>query len=157
LEQSFQREELIKQAQESAYGRQGAALLDLLGNLMRAGVLRTRLIMADDWLSDPTAFSDVFGEMIRFLKEFPRPHGVPAEEIPTPGDRADYLTLIYANVNDVGYGSSTWASTIAASLGPQVAERFIKKRAATLAARRVEQGDPPRMAAGASPNRRADP
>jgi hypothetical protein len=106
------------------YGPQGARVLHLIGQLMRAGVINSRTVLEGDWLSDPVAVGDAFGEMIRFLTVFPRPPGVAAGELATPQERADRLICQLGTVDDIGYGP--WAASVRDDLGPEVAKRLIE-------------------------------
>jgi hypothetical protein len=119
LARSFHNQAALQEALENAYGAQGAALLMLLGRIIRSAPGGYKLSVEADWLSDINAF-DRAATGIVFALEALRPLGdpLPAERSLSQNMAARLLTMF------VETPRQSWVATLLVGFGEAVAQRL---------------------------------
>jgi hypothetical protein len=125
LERSIHSVEALADASRMAYGPQGAALLRIIGDLMRHEVFRAGLRMESDWLSNPAVFDRTSASIALVLKAL-RPLGEPGSAA-KPRESAAGNLLFELGDEDTRQPNARWASSLRAELGPS-ADRIIEWR-----------------------------
>ena len=133
LEQSFDDEDRVLHFRPVIYGRQLAAVLEILGRVMRdagrhVGFARTHTVEgAEGWMDDPGAFDQALKGALQILEAL-RPPGEPT--LPEawgiagpPGEEfANYVLMALRNPDPKGE-IDHWASSLRPALGT-VADRI---------------------------------
>jgi hypothetical protein len=119
LERSFHTQGGLQEALETAYGPQGAALLTILGRLIRGAPGAHGLPIEADWLSDPNSFDHV-SNSVRVALDALRP---PGEIRPEGRARSENMAvrLLMLLVERTG---QSWVTSVLKGLGQPASQRF---------------------------------
>jgi len=146
LEQSFRDQDILSEAMDLAYGREGAAILAMIGETIRAiGFWAPHIALMDKrrtdrWLDNPFLFDEIVGALNRIFIQL-RPEG----ETSPPKPLADTLSAIGQRnaramltiiadpaVSGAALAKSGWAERIRARLGEPTLKRLLAPGGATI-------------------------
>jgi hypothetical protein len=124
LEQSFRPARFRAEILETAFGPQGAALMLLLGRLMRHSPGYRNVSIESDWLDDPDAFAHAETEIQTALSVL-RPPGDPLPQtMPHAKNMAEMTMRDLAEAADDQRYPRTWAADLREGLGTAVVRRL---------------------------------